>query len=62
MIISTCIYWYRGRTYCICCSWYCPIILGFVAFLLIGKLNTQKLVKRHKNHLNTDKYWAVSEN
>lgn len=45
MIISTCIYWYRESTCCICCSWYCPIILGFVAFLLIGKLNTQNLSK-----------------
>lgn len=56
MIISTCIHWYGESTYCICCSWYCPIILAFVAFLVIGKLNTQKLVKRHIIHLNTDEY------
>lgn len=62
MITSICIYGYGESTYCISCSEYCPNILGFIAFILIGKLNTQKLAKRHKNHLNTDKYWAVSEN
>lgn len=56
MITSICIYGYGESTYCISCSEYCPNILGFVAFILIGKLNTQKLAKRHKNHLNTDKY------
>lgn len=61
-MISTYVCWYRERTYCMCCSWYCPLLSFFLLLLFWFvklRLNIWQKVQKSLEHRNIGQFQKI---